>query len=100
MFRTYHLNCRIRYETDKVVCIDVYANKRIYDSTPMISEGEFITQVLLSLVNKQYHYDNSLNDLLSPAGLNDFNKEFQQGINRYLEAREILELDKPKEGQI
>ena len=106
MFKTRCLEGRLRYETDKVVCIDIYAHQNLYHFTSSLTfeKGEFITQVLLSLVNKKYHYiESSKFDYISKTCNGEpinVPKEINEGIISYLKLRERLELDKPQEEQI
>ena len=92
MFITEHLEGRIRYETDKVVCIDVYVN-------PSYSQERlFLSQVLFSLVNNRAHFldlNFSLQDgkcTFSMKGA-DYEKEIKEGIEQYLQIRKDLEID-------
>lgn len=89
MFRTEHLEGRLLYETDKVVCINIHLNVN-YDC-----RNRFISQVLLSLVNKKNIYFPSTINLNSSIFLTkeDFTAEVDEGISQYLDYRKKLELD-------
>lgn len=87
MFSTEHLEGRLRYETDKVVCIDVYSKTKA---------RPFMCQVLLSLVNKtaQFIKCELISEYTSYAFTEeDFIKEVKDGVKQYLQIREDLELD-------
>lgn len=89
MFSTKHLEGRIRYETDKVVCIDVYCKPQF------LSERPFFTQILFSIINKQYSFlDASLwgknGAIMSEKEIRD---EIAEGIQQYINIRKKLELD-------
>ena len=90
MFLTEHLEGRLRYETDKVVCIDIHINTN-YSNGDNLS---FLGQALLSLVNKQYVYTISS---FSTNGYSVSNKdlctEVDEWIKQYLQTRKVLELD-------
>jgi len=88
MFRTEHFEGRLLYETDKVVCINVHINTN-YDPNCI-----FVTQVLLSLVNKKpYFYLMSMRSATFSLTEDDFSTEIYSGIEMYLKNRQLLELD-------
>lgn len=90
MFLTEHLEGRLRYETDKVVCIDIYINSNYSQ------ERNFISQVLLSLANKKIHFfsfnlkKGNYTDFITST---DYENEISEGIQQYLKTRKELELD-------
>lgn len=88
MFRTEHFEGRLRYETNKVVCIDMHINAN-YDPN-----CTFVTQVLISLVNnKSIFYPASMNNSLFSLTVDEFSKEVNLGISTYLKHRQKLGLD-------
>ena len=101
MFLTEHLEGRLRYETDKVVCIDVYARKDLRLINLDFKEGDFVTQVLLSLITKQHHLTLSAELYLNKAfaiqnhidGQEALFKELFEGLDSYLKVRKNLGLD-------
>lgn len=91
MFRTEHLEGRSLYETDEVVCMNVFLNRKYtYD------KNDFLSQILLSLVNE--------NSLIFPVECNlpdgttltseDFTKEVTEGLKQYRSSRKRLGLSK------
>ena len=90
MFITEHLEGRIHYETDKVVCFNIHIKPQ-YDL-----ERSFVNQVLLSLVNKHIIYIPT-NIVIPKSYLSlsadKFGNEVYEGINEYLEMRKSLEID-------
>lgn len=91
MFRTEHLEGRSLYETDEVVCMNVFGNRKYSYNT-----NDFLSQILLSLVNGK--------DLIFPVECKfpdgtiltreDFIKEVNEGIEQYRSSRKRLGLSK------
>lgn len=96
MFNTKHLEGRIVYETDNVVCINVFV-KADYTSD---RNEIFMTQLLVSLVVRSISF---LPSSISIANLvlseEDFKKELYAGVRQYLKTRKILGLKIPNRKQ-
>lgn len=88
MFNTEHLSGRCVYETDKVVCINVYLSKT-YSS----SKDIFLSQLLVSLVNTHFSYGSiSFTCDFFDLTLDQFNREIEEGVKQYRKCREALGL--------
>lgn len=91
MFRTEHLEGRLLYETDKVVCINVFINRRYSKN-----EDKFLSQVLISLVNGRFKSHGTGFHLLSDNDFlftkEDFARELNEGLNQYATIRRELGL--------
>ena len=90
MFLTEHLEGRLRYETDKVVCFDIYLN-------PSISKDYFVSQALLSLVNGCRAYSPMIVPVNNTITLDSTTiaKEISEGISNYIDIRKELGLTPP-----
>lgn len=93
MFDTKHFKGRMLYETEKVACINVYLNPEFAHNNP-----ECLTQVLVSLVDKEQHYFDSKNILLHYAyylhlDQDEVNRELSELVSMYRKVRTQLKLD-------
>lgn len=88
MFNTEHLSGRSVYETDKVVCIDVYLSSN-YSSGKDI----FLSQLLVSLVNQNFSYGSvSFSYGFCVFSSDEFDNEIREGVEQYWKTRESLGL--------
>ena len=87
MFSTEHLEGRMVYETNKIACINVYAQPT-YDPN-----RTFLVQLLVSLINYKY-INSSVPVSFGPSALSreDINKEIKEGVEQYHKNRMFLEL--------
>lgn len=90
MFKTEHLEGRSVYETDEVVCINIYVNNSLtYNS------DTFLSQILVSLDTYRFAYNPfsfSING--KTISQEDVYKELQKGVNDYHQVRIGLGLKK------
>ena len=88
MFRTEYLEGRLRYETEQVVCFDVYLNSNI-------AKDFFVCQALLSLVNRRIAHNSPSEVVYYNTVLNGTTifVEIQNGIHDYITIRKNLALD-------
>lgn len=87
MFSTKHLEGRLRYETDKVVCIDVHIKSYYLSAQP------FVTQVLISLINgESTFFAPGYNNIDFSITSEDVLKEINEGILQYACYRKKLGL--------
>ena len=91
MFATEHFEGRMRYETDKVACIDVYIQPKFDDKRP------FAFQVYIALDTRNWAVTNSpvtfVNGFSSVTltGL-QVHEEIEQGVLKFLQIRKDLGL--------
>ena len=90
MFLTEHLEGRIHYETNQVVCFNIYLK-------PSIAKDFFVCQALLSLVNGSRSYVPTMvvvNNIITFDSAT-IAKEISEGISNYIEIRKELALTPP-----
>lgn len=90
MFSTEHLVGRLRYETEQVVCFDVYLK-------PHLAKDYFVCQALLSLVNGSRASTATIVvvDNIITLDYATISKEISTGITDYINLREELGLTPP-----
>lgn len=92
MFKTEHLEGRLLYETEKVVCFNIHASINIEPSRP------FLVQCLLSLVNytSSFHpvsFDYEIGGNTYHFTEENFKEEIEEGIKSYVKTRKDLGID-------
>ncbi len=91
MFTTEHFEGRMRYETDKVACIDVYIQPKFDDKRP------FAFQVYIALDTRKWggtYGPVTLTNRFPWVFLTDFEvcAEIEQGVSEFLQMRQDLGL--------
>lgn len=88
MFRTEHLEGRLLYETNDVVCINVFIN-----SNHIRGESPYLFQVLVSLKTNSYSYfGGSFSYGTLSLSKENVDKELREGISQYFRIRKELGL--------
>lgn len=97
MFFTDHLEGRSRYETNEVVCIDIFINRKCTNN----GEAIHIGQVLVSLVNLKPYGNMSYNFILPDDSKltckltkEMCKREIENGVDMYRSTRYYLKLSK------
>ena len=90
MFKTEHLEGRSLYETDEVVCIDIFVKTRLTHNSDI-----YLSQILVSLDTYNFSYTPfsfSING--KSVSEEDVNRELKKGVNDYHQTRINLGLKK------
>lgn len=88
MFATKHLTGRCVYETNKVVCIDVYLSKKYSQNKDI-----FLGQLLVSFVNQNISYSPvSFSNVFCTFSSNQYDREIKEGVKQYRKSRAFLGL--------
>lgn len=91
MFRTEHLEGRSVYETDEVVCINIYVRTNLINHFRDV----YLSQILVSLDTYNFDYNPfSFNLNGEDISEEDVSRELREGVNSYHRTRIKLGLKK------